>query len=262
MDTKNIGDLMTVNRNKTIKGIAFFASVVVYVAGIIYAEVHGFSMMARGVDPDFLIWAQLGMVALGLTALALPLAIHYWTHAPAQYFAAMAFYAVDLGLLIFNAVVDFAIQSGGELPAWGVTYAAYIVPATPILCALGWTVIWLLDPESKELAMREQLGASTREALALRVAEAAKDADIDSMVAGAAAEMARNVVTSVLGHAVDSTSSHSVIRDNRAKIQPVVQPLAVPELPALAVEGVELPEEIRPKSPARKPARKRSTTKK
>lgn len=199
------GNYMQKGKTMAIKALVSFFGVLVYVAGIIYAEVHGYALLSRGVDPDMILWATVGIIALGITALFLPLGLHYSFHAPLQRFAAFAFYAVDLGLLIFNAIADYTTRTAGVLPTWLDFYMLYAMPATPIIAACGWSLLTLLDPAQKERGMIEALKASTREALAFRIAEQAKAADVSQAVDQAAEQMARDIIAGTLGASVAST---------------------------------------------------------
>lgn len=204
----NPGNFMQKGKDQAVRALVSFFGVLVYVAGVVYAEVHGYSLLIRGVDPQFLLWSTVGIVALGITALFLPLGLHYSFHAPLQRIAAFCFYGVDLGLLIFNAVVDYAFKTGtGQaLPGWLGAYMEYILPATPIIAAVGWSLLALLDPGQKERGMIETLKASTREALAARIAEQAKAVDVSTAVDQAAAQMARDIVSGALGASVAHAS--------------------------------------------------------
>lgn len=200
--SENIGGVMQQGRNQAVKVLVSLAGVVVYVAGVVYAEVHGYSLLTKGIDPDMLIWAVIGIFALGITALALPLGLHFKFHAELERIAAFAFYAVDLSLMIGNAVIDYGLRTGNILPAWADLYRTWVIPTTPIIVALGWSLLWLLDPGQRELAMVEKLRASTREVLANRIAEQAKSASVEAEVDAAASQMVRDIVGAALSSSV------------------------------------------------------------
>ncbi len=198
--SNSIGDVMSEGRSSALKILAVFAGIVVYLGMIVYSGVHNWRLLTTGVPDDMVIWAALGVVGLEVTALALPLALHWWTHSPLQRIVAFAFYMLDLGLVFLNVVLDYAIVSGSEaLPAWLNIYLFYVVPATPVIAGLGWSVLFMLDPSQRERATIETLRASTREVLAARIAEQAKAADVSGMVDEAAGQMARSIVGTTLG---------------------------------------------------------------
>lgn len=201
----SVGNEMNEGRMKAIKGFLLFASILVYLAGIMYAEVHGFSLLSKGINPDLMMWAIIGMFALGITAIALPAGLHFWFHAPQQKLFAYGFYLLDLTLLFFNAVANNAWTRGTDMPFWLSLYMIYVVPATPVICALGWSIIWILDPSSKERSMIESLRASARETLARKVAIAANNADINKQVDAAAQAMAASIISQTLGASLSVT---------------------------------------------------------
>lgn len=196
---QSVGDIMTEGRNKAIKFLVLFASMAVYLAMLLYSGVHNWTLMTKGVPPDMLIWAALGVVALEVSAVFLPLGLHWWTHAALQRLIALGFYIVDLGLIILNVILDYSLVSGASIPGWMTMYLSYGVPATPIIAGLGWSLLWLLDPSQRERATVENLRASTREALAARIAEHARQADVSNLVDQAAQNLARQIVGQTLG---------------------------------------------------------------
>jgi len=201
MNDFSVGDVMSEGSNSALKSLAMLAGVLVYIGMILYSGVHNWRLMTAGVASDMVLWAALGVIALELSALALPLALHYWTHAPMQRIAAFAFYGVDLALIFANVVLDYAAATGEVLPGWLLMYKFFALPATPVIAGLGWSLLWLLDPSQRERAMIENLRASTREVLAARIAQAAKSADVSEAVDLAAAGMARGIVSQTLGGA-------------------------------------------------------------
>jgi hypothetical protein len=156
---------MKENSRRALKGLAVTLSLIVYLAGLVYAGVRSYSLFARTVEPELLPLAVLGIIALEVSALALPLAVHYWTAPGPQRLAALGFYLIDLGLIIANAVLDAAHHSGTLLPGFLQVYGVYAVPALPVACMVGWALIWALDPASREHDMAASVRAATHEAL-------------------------------------------------------------------------------------------------
>lgn len=202
MDESSIGDVMSDGRNQALKTLAIGAGILIYIGMIAYSGVHNWRLLTAGVDPGMVIWAGLGVLALELSALALPVALHWWTFSPMQRIAAFAFYGLDLLLIFTNVILDYAIFTGsdpGALPAWLTAYKFYALPATPVVAGLGWSLLFLLDPSQRERGMIETLRASTREVLAKRIAAQARAADIGADVDKAAEVLARRIVAETLG---------------------------------------------------------------
>ena len=229
MNNDSVGNVMQKDRDHAIRSLVTVFGCVVYVSGIIYAEVHGYSLLSRGVDPQFLLWATIGIVALGITAVFLPLGLHYSFHASMQRFAAYAFYACDLGLLVFNAIVDYSTRTGEVLPGWLSGYMMFIMPATPIFAALGWSMLALLDPAQQERSTIEQLKASTRNVLRSRIVQQALSDNIDKQVDQAAEQMAKDIIEETLGRSLEKTR-------RRTRKDPV----QIQEVPKLPVTNIPL----------------------
>jgi len=193
-----IGDQMKSGNVNAFKSLAILAGILVYIGMLVYSFVHNYSLLVGGVAEDMKMWAILGVVTLEISAAMLPVAVHFWTHAPMQKVFAIGFYIVDLLLICGNVVIDFGIQSGDLLPEWGTIYAFYIAPLVPIVCGIGWSVLFFLDPSSQERAMLESLRASTRQILANKIIEAAKQADVTQQVTNTANSLTAGIVDSTL----------------------------------------------------------------
>lgn len=228
----NVGTSLQDGTKKAWKSLTLFCGMAVYIGMLLYSGVHNYSLMTRGVSEDMLIWAILGVVALEISAAALPIALHYWTHAPMHRIAAYAFYAVDLGLIFLNVVLDFALTAGGAMPEWMAIYLFYGVPSTPVIAGLGWSVLFLLDPASRELAIIENLRAATRESLAVRIAEQAKATDVTDLVDRAAQEMTRALVADTLGQSVAASGRPAGQARGRVYIEDPEEQPARQALPA------------------------------
>lgn len=192
---------MKENQSRVYRMLAIALSLIVYMAGLLYAGVRSYTLFVGTLDADLLVLALVGIVALEVSAVALPLAIHFWTRPGAQRMTAFAFYSVDLLLIGSNAILDAAHHSGAEVNDVLAAYGIYVVPALPLLCMVGWSLIWLLDASSRERDMRESVKAATHEALLSRIAEAAGHTDITASVEAAAQEAARALVGETLGNA-------------------------------------------------------------
>ena len=197
--TQSVGDIMQEASQRAIRNLVIFAGILVYLAGVFYAEVHGFSILSKGVNPDFLIWAYVGMIALGISAIALPLALHTWSFEAMHRIATFGFYVLDIALLGINSFVDFGVNTGETLPQWAHIYATYIMPATPVIAAVGWCILFLLDPSARAMILRHTLHASLREALGQQIIEAAKRGEVTNVVSAAARLEVDKTLTDLFG---------------------------------------------------------------
>ena len=196
---ETVGDIMHKAGGDAIKFWVIVVSAIVYLAGIVYAEVHGLTMLQKGVAPDMRFWATLGMVAAGITAVALPVALKVWTIEARQRIATYAFYALDFAFLCFNAFTDFNTQQGQTLAPWAQTYVTYILPASPILVAACWALLWELDPAVREKITLLTLRAAMKKKMADKVADAAKGQNVTSVVNAAAQREVERALTELFG---------------------------------------------------------------
>jgi hypothetical protein len=239
----NVSTALKENNRYAFKYLAITLSLVVYLAGLLYGAVRSYTLFASTVDSDLLPLAVIGIVALELSALALPLAVHFWTAPGSQRLAALGFYVLDLALIVGNSILDAAHHSGVILPTFLLAYSTYAVPALPVLCMIGWALIWALDPYSRERDMAETVKAATHEALMSQIQKAAESVDISRAVEDAANEAARALVGETLGRAP------------RVPTQPAT-PMPVSTSPMLAMgDGEEMPDFPTAKYPAVKPSK-------
>jgi len=167
----------------TWKGIAQLMAVVVYVAMISYSTYHNIMLMTKGVKGDAAIFAWLGIIALEVTALFLPLSLKFWTHDPTHKVVAYIFYVLNLALVILNVILNFNTQAGQPLPGWMQDYLHVFVPVTPIVCGLGWAFLLLLDPEEQVRSQKAENDLNDR--LLYEQAKArysSEDADYRAMI--------------------------------------------------------------------------------
>jgi hypothetical protein len=205
-----VGDLMSESRRRAFKALAISVGVAVYAGMLVYAGVHNYSLFVRGLREDLVIFALLGLFTLELSAVGLPLAVHFWTAPGVHRIAALTFYLADLGLLAGNAVLDFHLNAGQPLTQPMRLYLDFVAPATPLVVGLMWSVLFILDPNNQIRDLEMELAASARSALATRIAEAAKAADVNAIVEEAAREMARELVARAVGRPVLPAPGHSV----------------------------------------------------
>jgi hypothetical protein len=77
-----VGDLMQEARRRAFRSLVLFLGIAAYAVALIYAGVHNYALLTRGVPPELIIFALLGLFGLEISAIALPLAVHFWTAVP------------------------------------------------------------------------------------------------------------------------------------------------------------------------------------
>jgi hypothetical protein len=198
-----VGDLMKEGTRKAIAALVVLMIIIAYLGGLAYAEVHGLSLLRNGVAPDLLMWAYLGMVTLGMLAIALPLGLHYYAFDPMQRMVMLIFYfCVDLPLLGINTFVDFNANEGQQLVQWAQMYKDYVLPSTPVIAMLMATVLLLLDPHAKAFVMRQAIKAAVMQKKAGDVIKAANRPEISAMVNDAARDEVAEIMTELFGRKV------------------------------------------------------------
>lgn len=220
----SIGNTMQESKGKTLKSYIYLAGIIVYITAILYAEVHGYTLLVSGIDPGLLIWAIAGIFALGITALALPLGLHYAFFDSTQRMTAFLFYGLDLALLMLNAVIDYLrFQAGGEMPGWGTIYLEYVVPLNPVIAGLGWSILLLMDPHQKRKIAFETLRAAAEDTLTNAIAEQAKAAKHNEAVDRTAGELVDSILTETLngalGQAAHQLPARTITRTERQALE-------------------------------------------
>jgi hypothetical protein len=205
-----VGDLMKEGTRKAIAALVVLLLIVAYLGGLAYAEVHGLNMLRAGVAPDLLMWAYIGMVSLGVLAIALPLSLHYWAFDPTHRLATFICYGLDLALLGVNSFTDFNTNEGQQLVQWAQFYKDYIVPATPVIAMLMATVLLLLDPRVKALVMRQALRAAMMQQQANLIMKEANNQQVNATIRAAAAQEVESTLTELFGRPVTSVKGYTM----------------------------------------------------
>jgi hypothetical protein len=196
---ETVGDIMSEATRATIKKIVLFLSAVVYLAAIVYAEVHGLTQLQAGVKPDMRFWATLGMIAAGISAVMFPLALKAWCFDSMHRIMCIIFYLLDFSFLAFNAFTDFNVQTGQQLAPWAQSYVSYVLPSSPLIVGAMWAILWELDPSTRALVARQTLLASIMQATVKQIANAAKGHNVTAQVEAAADREVESALAELFG---------------------------------------------------------------
>lgn len=196
----SIGTQMQETQHRALKAIAYALGIIVYLGGVIYAEARAYSLFAKTIDPELMPVAIIGIVALGLTALAAPLAHHFGTAPGVQRIFLDVFYAFDIFAMAANAVLDATLHNSGNLTTLLTFWSAYILPALPLVCLLGWTIFFMLDPAHRRRDTLMAARAATEEVLTSRVIEQMKATNLTDIVDAAARSAAAEIVGQTVGN--------------------------------------------------------------
>jgi hypothetical protein len=204
---ETVGDIMSEATRATIKKMVLFLSALVYVAAIVYAEVHGLSQLQAGVKPDMRFWATLGMIAAGVSAICFPLALKAWCFDSMHRWMCIIFYVLDFAFLAFNAFTDFNVQTGQQLAGWAQSYLYYVLPASPLIVGAMWAILWELDPSTRAHTARQTLRTAIMEAKLKQVANAAKSQTVTQQVQDAADREVESALAELFGAPVSVRSA-------------------------------------------------------
>lgn len=132
-----------------IKGFIIFFFGLAYVVGIGYGELMFLQIVSKifpsGAAGGF---AMIGAVVAGITALGMPIALHWWFAPGAQFLAGVLFYMVDLAMIGANAMLSYQIASGGPIDPLFLKWREFC-PATPIFCVAGLALVFSFDISHK-----------------------------------------------------------------------------------------------------------------
>src|SRR3990172_2483067 len=226
-----IGTQMQESQTKAFKAIAYTLGILVYLGGVAYAEARAFALFSRTIDPELLPIAIVGLVALGLTAIAAPIPHHFGTAPGVQRLFLDAFYAFDIFAMATNAVLDAAQHTGNVsvvLEFWN----TYVFPALPLLCLGGWAVFFMLDPGHRKRDLIAAARAATEEVLTSRIVEQMKAADIADVVDEAARSAAKEIVAQTVGvPAIKSGASQDTSSSTQMPTMDAAAPTVSPRRP-------------------------------
>jgi hypothetical protein len=184
------------------KTISYVLGMIVYGGGIFYAEARAFALFTRNLDAELIPMAIVGVVALGITAIAAPLAYHFGTAPGLQRKFLVGFYAFDIVAMGANAILDAAMHSSDVtsiLELWRV----YVLPALPLVCLAGWAIYFMIDPSHKRRDKLKTAMEAAEDEMADRMVDGMKSADITAIIQQAANSRANEIAQAITGLAIE-----------------------------------------------------------
>ena len=128
------------------KWLAIMLSVLIYLAFVTYTEIHMYDLVQRFLPDGLKIFGVAAVAVTALSAVALPLSMHFWVRTGKQKTVLQVFYAFHLIFLASNLVLNSARHAGYEVAEFvsGI-YGSYVLPAVVVIYAIGWIMVWALD---------------------------------------------------------------------------------------------------------------------
>lgn len=139
------------NRN-AVKTFAIIGSILVYTAFVIYSEYHFYNLVQAFLPGGAAqLVGYLAVAVTGMTAVFLPIALHFWVRSGEQKLGGWIFYGVHFLFVAANMVLDSAANAGAELGRFFDIYGTYVLPAVTAFYAIGWIALWAFDPASQRM---------------------------------------------------------------------------------------------------------------
>lgn len=202
MESGNLGTMMKNAQAAGLRWLAGLLTVIVYLGGIVFAEVHNWTLLAKTMDSNLIVLAGVGVVAMGLMAIALPLLIHYNTEPGPHRLTALGLYGLDLAIMAINTVIDANMHTGAPLTDALKAWMYWVVPVVPLIMVFGVGVLWLLSPDQRERDTWASIQAATARTLQQKVMAKASGEEVDERIDAAADVLLHRVLGEALDDAV------------------------------------------------------------
>lgn len=196
-----------------LKKLSIGMAAFVYVGVIIFFDVMFLTVVERMFpgDPFLRALSYVGAVAVGVSAVTIPLAFHFWVHPGLQFWVCVVFWVSDAALLALNTMLAFQIATHGidHLTDFWSMYIQF-VPAAPVVALLGWGALFLLDPSMQERHSATEMRADLIDAVTEHRRQAVKSNEVYQIVLAGAMQDAQDVARSLFG--------------NRSEVRPGIPP--------------------------------------
>jgi hypothetical protein len=194
------GDEMESRNEGALKKIAVALAALTYAGAVIYGDIQFLQVMDKAFPGDGIMraLAMAGAVMTAISAVTLPVALHWWFSPGLQFLWGIAFWVLDILALGLNAMLAYQVASG-HLDAMLATWQMFS-PATPLLAVIGWGIAFLLDPSQQERHAVAEMQADQIETYATQMRQAAKSDAVYQEILQAAQLHAREFAQSLHGH--------------------------------------------------------------
>jgi len=170
-----------------LKQLAIGASVLAYVGAVLYGDIMflqivGVAFPQSGIGASM---AIAGALVTALSAIVLPVALHWWFAPGLQFIGGMIYWAADIAALTLNSMLAFQVASGLPLDSLMLVWRTWS-PATPLLAVVGWGLMYLLDQSHKMRHAQAEQEADQIDAYAERLRSAARSEGVAQAIDEAA----------------------------------------------------------------------------
>ncbi len=202
-----------------------------YCGAVIYGDIMFISVMHEAFPSGIMgTLATAGAIMTAVSAITLPLALHYWFSPGLQFVWGIIFWLIDVLALAMNAILAYAIATGKADP-WVLQWGD-LSPATPLLAVFGWGIAFMLDPSHKLRHAQAELEADLVDIHAAQLRQAAKGHGITATITSGAQAAAADTAAKLTGH-------HLPALPQPAALATMSYNTEQPTLPGVRVEPVE-----------------------
>ena len=177
--------------------VAIGASVIVYIAVIVYAEVM-FLGIIHVAFPEGLLryFATAGAISTGVASIVLLLSIHYWLSPGFQFVTGVVYWGVAVTVMILNTMLAFQLANGQvDMMRWWLLFS----PATPILNIIFIGVLFLQDSSHKMRHLQKEFANEIGDYYKAELIEAHKSDEVKLIIQKAAKDDAKFFAERVTG---------------------------------------------------------------
>lgn len=181
---------MKSRNEQALKQLAVAMAALTYAGAVIYGDVMFLQVMNRVFPSDGIlrVLAIAGAITTAASAIALPMALHWWFAPGLQTVWGVLFWLLDVAALGMNSILAYQAMNGlSQETAWQT-----LSPATPMLAVVGWGIAFLLDPSHQKRQAIAEMEAAQVEIYAEQMRQAAQSAEVyEEILAGARAQARR-----------------------------------------------------------------------
>lgn len=168
---------MESRNTRAMKSLAIGLAALTYVGAVIYGDIMFLQVMGKAFPSGIIgALAMAGAVMTAVSAITLPLALHFWFKPGLQFIWGVIFWLLDVAVLGLNSILAFAIASGVVTDSWLLIWGE-LSPATPLVAVFGWGLAFLFDPSQKLMHAKAEHEADLIDIYAEQMKQAAKEAN-------------------------------------------------------------------------------------
>lgn len=223
------------------KTLALWLGGAVYVGVVLLFLAFYETLMTAQFDGLLKTVARIGAFLVAANAIALPVALHYWTVTKWHKIAAVIFYGGDILLMGLNVLAASGLNTG-NVPTWLQVYSEY-APASIVFVLFGWAILYMTDPGQRALISLSEAITDAQVTIVKRAAEHVRsDEGTQTIVEPFAGKLAARIFNerSLTGtaRALDVTPSNDAINE---LVNRVAEQLRANNVPILDNGGIVLP---------------------